>query len=105
MKIKFKPHIRKDTRTEVRRLALEYGIEDEGGRHWLTIYADADTHERNCQDIVDAEGLTVTDRFSQRKAHPLLAAIRDARSQKMQALKGLALDLEPVKPIGRPPGR
>jgi len=37
------------------------------------------------------------------KANPAAALERDARSGMMQALKGLHLDLEPVKAVGRPP--
>jgi phage terminase small subunit len=99
----FKKHIRRESRAEVRRIQAEYEIEDQGGLALLYIYADADTTERNCQDVVNTEGLTVLDRFEQQKPHPLLTAIRDARSQKMMALKALNLDLEPLKDRpGRP---
>lgn len=104
-KLKFKKHIRRESRAEVRRLAQEYSIEDAGGLLLLYTWADADTTERNAQDIVNKEGMTLTDRFDQTKAHPLLTVIRDARAQKMAALKGLCLDLEPVRPgPGRPAG-
>ena len=105
-KIKFKKHVRRESRAEVRRLASEYGIDDSGGLLWLQTWADADTTERDCQDIINKEGLTVVDRFGQKKSHPLLTTIRDARSQKMLALKNLCLDIEPLhdRP-GRPEGR
>ena len=105
-KIKFKSHIRKESRAEVRRLAEEYGIEDAGGLLLLKTFADADTTERDAQDIVNVDGLTLTDRFEQIKSHPLLTTIRDARAQKMATLKALCLDLEPLKDrVGRPGGR
>ena len=105
VKMKFKKHIRRESRAEVRRLAEEYSIEDAGGLLLLQTFADADTTERNAQDIVNEEGMTVTDRFDQVKAHPLLTVIRDARAQKMAALKNLCLDLEPLHPgPGRPGG-
>lgn len=106
LKLKFKKHIRRESRSEVRRLINEYNIIDAGGSLLLHIFADADTTERNAQDIVNTEGLTLTDRFMQTKAHPLLTVIRDARAQKMAALKGLCLDLEPIQPrVGRSGGR
>ena len=104
-KIKFKKHIRRESKAEVRKLISEYGIEDAGGVNLLMIYADADTTERNAQDIVNAEGMTVMDRFKQVKSHPLLTVIRDSRAQKMAALKSLNLDIEPLKTVGRPGGR
>jgi hypothetical protein len=105
-KLKFKQHIRRESRTEARKFESEYGIEDSGGLHLLSVFADADSAERDAQDVVNAEGLTVLDRFSQKKAHPLLTVIRDCRSQKMAALKALNLDLEPLRDKqGRPGGR
>lgn len=105
-RMKFKSHIRKESRAEVRRLIDEYGIDDAGGLLLLQTFADADTTERSAQDVVNADGLTIVDRFEQKKAHPLLTVIRDSRAQKMAALKALCLDLEPLrdKP-GRPGGR
>lgn len=105
-KIKFKKHIRRESRTEVRKLINEYDILDAGGINLLLIYADADTAERNAQDIINTEGMTVLDRFNQVKSHPLLTTARDARSQKLAALKALNLDIEPLRPgPGRPGGR
>jgi len=103
-RIKFKKHIRRESRAEIRKLISEYGIEDAGGINLLMIYADADSVERDAQDIVNIEGMTVKDRFGQVKSHPLLTVIRDARAQKMAALKGLNLDIEPLKTVGRPGG-
>jgi phage terminase small subunit len=56
--------------------------------------------------IVDKEGLTLTDRFGQARAHPMLAVERDARDGLLRALRQLGLDLEPLhdRP-GRPGGR
>ena len=103
--IRFKKHIRKESRQEVNKFIDEYSIKDIGGLHLLGIFADADTIERDAQDILNVEGLTFKNRFGETKSHPLLIVIRDARSQKMTALKALSLDLEPLKSVGRPPGR
>jgi hypothetical protein len=102
-KIKFKKNARIESKKWAKRLQDEYGIEDAGGIHLLTVFADADTGERNAQDIVEREGMVIQDRFGQSKAHPLLNVIRDCRSQKLHALKLLNLDLEPLKDRpGRP---
>ena len=58
-----------------------------------------------CRRQVDAEGLTVDDRFDQKKAHPLLATERDARAAFRQFYRELGLDVEPTGPVGRPTGR
>jgi hypothetical protein len=62
--------------------------------------------KRECQAIINKEGMQVADRFAQMKAHPLTTVERDSRAAFMAALKALNLDLEPLndKP-GRPPGR
>jgi len=105
-RIKFKKHIRRESRAEVRRLADEYGIEDAGGLLLLQTFADADTTERDAQDVVNEDGLTLIDRFGQTKAHVLLTVIRDARAQKMATLKALCLNIEPLRDgPGRPGGR
>ena len=105
-KIKFKPHIRKESRAEVKKLMTEYTIQDAGGLLLLLSFADADTAEKDAQDIVNKDGMTILDRFGQAKAHPLLTVIRDSRAQKLSALKSLNLDLEPLRDRpGRPGGK
>lgn len=106
MKIRFKKTVRPEARKEALRLIDEYGITDAGGLLYLRTFADAYTQELNAMDIVAVDGLTLKDRFGQIKAHPLCGPIRDARSQKLAALKALNLDLEPLRDApGRPGGR
>lgn len=101
----FEKHIRSETRKEVKKLAAAYGITDDGGLKFLHIFAAADTTERNALDIVNKDGMSILDKFNQVKSHPLNSVIRDARSQKMMALKALNLDLEPLNDRpGRPGG-
>ena len=45
---------------------------------------------------IDADGLTVLDRFGQARPHPLLTAEVQARSQFLAGMKQLGLDYEPV---------
>jgi P27 family predicted phage terminase small subunit len=52
--------------------------------------------------LVDAEGITVADRYGGSKAHPAIAVERDARSSLMRALKLLDLDAESVPATMRP---
>ena len=104
-KFRFKKTIRSEARREALRLIDEYGIADSGGLLYIRTFADAYTIELNCKDKIDTEGLTILDRFSQLKAHPLCSVMRDARAQKLAALKALNLDLEPLRDgPGRPSG-
>ncbi len=96
---------RPEARAEAERLADEYGITDAGGENLLKSFAAAYSLELDCSDQISLQGLTVKDRFDQDKPHPLLASLRDARAQKLAALKALNLDVEPLKSgPGRPPG-
>jgi len=105
-KIRFKKDVRPEAKKEARRLIDEYSINDVGGLLYIRTFADAMTTELNGQDIINEEGLTIQDRFGQTKAHPLCAVIRDARAQKLAALKALNLDLEPLRDgPGRPGGK
>jgi phage terminase small subunit len=104
--VKFTKNTKPAARQEASRLVREYDITDPGGEALLRTFASAFSLELQCQEQIDREGLTYKDRFEQVKPHPLLPTLRDARSQKLAALKALNLDLEPLesKP-GRPPGR
>ena len=54
---------------------------------------------------IDAEGLTLPDRFGQPKPHPLLTTERDARSQFLTGMRQLNLEGgsdEPARAPGRP---
>ncbi|MDA3918974.1 MAG: hypothetical protein PF690_18680 [Deltaproteobacteria bacterium] len=104
--MKFARKTRLASKREVNRLAREYNITDPGGEALLRTFASAFSLEINCQEQIDKEGLTVVDRFEQLKAHPLLATLRDARSQKLAALKAMNLDFEPLHDgPGRPTRR
>ncbi|MFN2269047.1 MAG: hypothetical protein ABR533_12280 [Desulfonatronovibrio sp.] len=104
--MKYDKNTKPAARRETNRLIKEYDIFDPGGEALLRTFASAFSLELRCQEQIDTEGLTIIDRFEQVKPHPLLPTLRDARAQKLAALKALNLDLEPLesKP-GRPPGR
>ncbi len=103
--IRFKKNVRPEAKREARKLIIEYSIDDVGGLLYIQSFADAYTQELNAMDIVETDGLTFKDRFEQVKSHPLCSVIRDARSQKLAALKCLNLDIEPLKKPGRPGGK
>ncbi|GMR20200.1 MAG: hypothetical protein BMS9Abin36_0795 [Gammaproteobacteria bacterium] len=89
-----------------KKLAKEYVLDDEAGLLLLQTAFEAFDRMRQAQKQINKEGLTIKDRFGQDKAHPLCTIERDSRSQMLQALKTLNLDIEPLRDgPGRPGGK
>lgn len=87
------------------RLTAEFSITDPGGLLLLQTCCEAYDRLKLCQSQIAADGQQVPDRFGTLRAHPLLSAERDARSQMLAALKALHLDVEPLQDgPGRPAG-
>jgi phage terminase small subunit len=59
----------------------------------LTVTLEAHARARRCREAVDRDGEAVADRFKQLRAHPLLAAERDARAAFLAGMRVLDLDL------------
>jgi P27 family predicted phage terminase small subunit len=97
-------HLGKHGKAAWTSLQREYGIGDAGGLHLLGVVADAVDRMREAQAVLAKDGALIHDRYGCPKAHPALKVENDARSGMLTALKMLNLDLEPVKPIGRPAG-
>ena len=97
-------HLSKKGKALWKKIRTEYAINDSGGLALLTNACEAYDRINECQQTLDNDGLTITDRYGQTKVHPLCSVQRDARSQFVQSIKLLNLDLEPLKDIGRPPG-
>ena len=97
-------HLSDEARRWWQSLCSEYDLEDEQARLLLQTSLEAFDRLRECQRQIARDGASILDRFGQTKSHPLLATERDARSQMMQSLKALNLDLEPLQSgPGRPP--
>jgi P27 family predicted phage terminase small subunit len=92
-------------RDQWRRYVHEYLITDAHGLFLLEQAMLAYDRVLEAQAAVKRDGMTTPGRDGQPRSHPALVVERDARAQMLMALKHLNLDLEPVKPIGRPPGR
>lgn len=80
-----------------RDILRDFNIDDSGGFAYLKSACESLTEMRKAQAIVKREGVSIKDKWGQIKAHPLLPYIRDCRSQYLMALKGLALDVEPLR--------
>lgn len=55
--------------------------------------------------VVEAEGVTLADRFGQPKPHPAMGVYKGALELYYKGMSLLRLDLEPLGDIGRPAGR
>jgi P27 family predicted phage terminase small subunit len=88
-----------------RRYVREYFISDTHGLFLLEQAMMAYDRMTEATEAIKRDGAVNMDRFGQPRAHPSLVVERDARAAMLAALRALNLDLEPVKPIGRPPGR
>lgn len=98
-------HLSREAKAWWRKLTSEFRLDDTAGRLLLQTALEAFDRMRECQAAIGRDGAVVVDRFEQTKAHPALAAERDARSQMLAALKQLNLDVEPLRDApGRPPG-
>jgi hypothetical protein len=81
----------------------QYDISDAGGIEMLRQACAAADRAERCREIIDEQGELLTAR-GQVRSHPLLRDELANRAFVTRAIGRLGLDLEPVKPIGRPPG-
>ena len=88
-----------------RSIQAEYAIDDAAGLAFLHSACHAEDDIIRWRGLVAKEGDTIPVLDKPPVAHPLLPQIRGAEQIKRQALRGLNLDIEPLrdKP-GRPPG-
>ncbi len=98
-------HLSEEAKLIWNELTSEYGIEDAGGLRILRVSLEAFDRSQKAREAIDADGMTVIDKAGQIKSHPLLPIERDSRAAFLAGLKALNLDIEPLKGIGRPPGR
>jgi phage terminase small subunit len=87
-------------------LLAEFEITDIAGLEILERAIESFCRMREAQEIVSKEGLTIINRFGEKKEHPSLNTERKALAQFLLAIKQLNLDvLPPNHKIGRPGGR
>ena len=98
-------HLSREAKRIFAGLRAEYEINDEGGLRVLRVALEAFDRAQLARKQIARDGMLLVDRYGQKKAHPLISVERDARAGFLAGLKALGLDIEPVKGIGRPPGR
>jgi hypothetical protein len=81
----------------------EYGIQDSGGREMLAQACAALDRAEECALHVQRDGVTVRTKHGP-KENPLLKAELANRSFIVRTLGRLGLDVEAIKPMGRPAG-
>ena len=99
-------HLSRESKAIWRGLVNEFQLDDVAGQRILQAALEARDRASAARQQIDAEGMTVKDKFDQVKPHPLLSCERDSRAAFLSGLKALNLDLEPLRDSsGRPPGR
>lgn len=88
----------------VRAICENWGIDDTECLIYLQRYREQFILYRKAEREVKHTGLTLIDRFKQRKVNPACLIQRDALASMLRILKDLNLDLEPLQEVGRPPG-
>ena len=86
-----------------RSIHSEYGISDAGGVEMLAQACQSLDRAESCRAEIDKDGHTITTP-SGIKDHPLLKHELAARSFVVRTLQRLGLDVEAIKPVGRPTG-
>jgi hypothetical protein len=83
----------------------DYAINDSAGLALLQAAAEAVDRMTAAREAIDRDGEIIRDRYDCPKTHPACSLERDARSGFLAAMRGLNLELEPPRPMGRPPLR
>lgn len=86
-------HLEAVERAMWRAITAEFLFADPASLALLRSALEAHQRARECRLAIDKDGLTTQDRFGQVRAHPLLAAERDARAAFLAAMRALNLDL------------
>jgi phage terminase small subunit len=98
-------HLSKEAKQYWKALIIEYGIDDVAGLRILRVALEAYDRAQMARAAIDKCGMLYKDRWGAPKSHPLLPIERDSRAAFLADMKALNLDVEPIKGIGRPPGR
>jgi hypothetical protein len=87
-----------------RSIMSEYVIDDSGGREMLCQACQALDRAETCREAINKDGELIKSKTLGIREHPLLKHELAARSFVVRTLQRLGLDVEAVKPMGRPAG-
>jgi hypothetical protein len=85
-------------------IMAEYAIDDAGGVAVLLLACEALDRAQACRQQIDRDGLVLRTRAGARD-HPALKHELANRAFVVRTLHRLGLDVEAIKPIGRPPDK
>jgi hypothetical protein len=86
-----------------RSVHAEYGIEDAGGIEMLLLACQSLDRAEELAEHINADGVVIRSKAGL-KENPLIKHELAARSFVVRTLGRLGLDVEAIKPTGRPPG-
>jgi P27 family predicted phage terminase small subunit len=96
-------HLNKEGATLWRDIASEYSIDDAAGLALLTTACECLDRMRAAQAAIKEDGELVRDRYGALKVNPACGLEKDSRTGFLLAIKGLSLDIEPLRDrVGRP---
>lgn len=87
-----------------RSVTAEYAIEDAGGVELLCMACSALDRAEACREQIDRDGETIRTKTTGLKDHPVLKHELANRAFVVRTLGRLGLDVEAIKPVGRPGG-
>lgn len=96
-------HLSRGARAFWRDVVRDYDLEPHH-RRVLTAAAEAWDRMLQARELLDADGITYTDRFGAPRKHPAVSIEENARIAFLRAVRELALDDDDV-PEARPPRR
>ena len=85
-------HLGAEAKRLWRELLDEFVLDDAAGLALLQTAVEAWERAQDARKTLKREGVIITDRFGQLKAHPAGAIERDARGQFMAAMRALKLE-------------
>jgi len=85
-------------------ITVDYDISDSGGREMLAQACATLDRAEECADEIRRDGVTIRTKLGP-KDHPALKHELANRAFVVRTLARLGLDVEAIKPLGRPPGR
>ena len=86
-------HLGETERRIWKRVLVDHQLSSDVAFAILTTSLEAHMRAREAREAITRDGMVVTGRDGQQKAHPLLATERDARAAWLQGLKMLELEL------------
>jgi hypothetical protein len=88
-----------------RSINLEYAITDIGGIEMAALACAALDRAEACRQEIDTAGEVIRIKGGGMREHPLLKIELSNRAFVVRTLQKLGLDAEPIRAVGRPPGR